>query len=187
MGERMFLVPLLTSVASPEVEQKLSRMTALYEQVCLKAFPDDKAVEALMRAQGAHPLTTEEVKVTLRDDPGRAWETKDRDATIWIEFPPYHACSVRWSAPQIGLLHEYRSIADNFERSKGGFSVMDPYDTDFGDIHVHAIGEQRTMNDGTAESLFVFDQHITDPKKRAAGETGYSVRFVHQIRSPGAQ
>jgi hypothetical protein len=61
---------------------------------------------------------------------------------------------------------------------------MDPYDTDYGDIHVHAVGEQRVLSDGGRESLFIFDQHITDPKRRAAGETGFVLRFVHQFAPP---
>src|SRR6476619_2513145 len=104
-------------------DQRLSRMTALYDEVCLKAFPDDKAVEALMMAKNARPLTQAEVKVTLRDDPGRAWELQDGSGTVWIEFPPYHACSVRWNAPEIGNLHEYRSIADQYEQKTGGYSA----------------------------------------------------------------
>ena len=39
----------------------------------------------------------------------------------------------------------------------------------------------RTFPDDTSESLFFFDQHITDPKRRAAGETGVVLRFVHQF------
>ena len=181
------LVVLLGGVASTEVDQRLSRMTALYEQVCLKAFPDDKAVEAVMTARGARPLTADEVKTTMRDDPARAWELKDGSGTIWIEFPPYHACSVRWNTPEIGDLREYRAIADQYERAAGSYSTIEPYNTDYGDVHVHAVGEQRTLSNGTIESLFIFDQHITDPKRRAAGETGYSLRFVHQYRSPEAK
>ncbi|MFL6794546.1 MAG: NMCC_0638 family (lipo)protein [Sphingomicrobium sp.] len=161
-------------------------MTVLYEQVCLKAFPDDKAVEALMTAQNARPLSAEDVKVTMRDDPARAWELKDATATVWIEFPPYHACSVRWNTPDIGDLGQYRSIADRYERATGDFSAIDPYDTDYGDIHVHAVGEQTKLPDGRTESLFIYDQHITDAKRRAAGETGYSLRFVHQYAAPDA-
>jgi hypothetical protein len=87
---------------------------------------------------------------------------------------------VRWSTPEIGDLGEYRSIADRYERATGSFSSLDPYNAEYGDIHVHAVGEQKKLPDGTTESLFVYDQHITDPARRAAGETGYSLRFVHQ-------
>ena len=161
-------------------------MTALYERVCLQAFPDDKAVEALMAGEGARPLTREEVKITLNDDPGKGWEIKDGNITalLILEYPPFHACSLRWPMPDYPDVSEYRAIATKFRAAKGGFEPMDPYDVDYGDIHVHAVGEQRNIPGGGTESLFIFDQHITDPKRRSAGETGIMFRFVHQFAPP---
>ena len=173
--------------ASSEANERLSRTTALYDQVCLKAFPDDRAVEAMMTAMGAKPLSQEAVKVTMRDDPARAWELADGSATVWIEFPPFHACSVRWNTPELGDLREYRTFADRFENATGGYVSLAPYDADMDDIHIHAVGEQRRLPDGRTESLFVFDQHVTDAKRRAAGETGFSMRFVHQFAPPRPQ
>lgn len=163
-------------------EGRIARMTALYEQVCLKAFPNDKAVEALMSAQHARPLTPDEVKITMRDDPAEGWALgEDGKPTVWIEFPPFHACSVRWSAPELGDLKDYRAVADKYEGATGGFHPVDAFDRDNGDIHIHAVGERRVSPEGSAESLFIIDQHVTDPQRRAKGETGYDVRFVHQL------
>ncbi len=173
------------AAASPaDVDARTARMAALYDRVCLKAFPDDKAVEALMTAQGARALSAEEVKITMRDDPARGWELPEERATVWIEFPPFHACSVRWNMSRIGDLASYRAIADAYVKALGGFSPMGPYDADQGDLHIHAVGEARALADNGSESLFVFDQHVTDPKRRAAGEAGVSVRFVHQFAPP---
>jgi hypothetical protein len=180
----LVLAALLAGASTIAADQKLPRMVALYDQACLKAFPDDKAVEALMSARNARPLTPDEVKATMRDDPSRGWELHGEDATVWIEFPPFHACSVRWNASEIGDLREYRAIAAKYERALGGFQPIDPLDGDQGSIHVHAVGEQRILQDRSAESLFIFDQHITDPARRAAGETGVVVRFVHQFAPP---
>jgi hypothetical protein len=181
----MFMVlALLADTSLAEAEQRLSRMTVLYEQVCLTAFPDDKAVEALMAAQNARPLTQEEVKITMRDDPARGWELKDGSASVWLEFPPFHACSVRWNAAEIGDLDEYRAVVEKYKHAKGSFQPIGPFDDDQGGIHIHAVGEQRVLPHQTSESLFIFDQHITDPKRRAAGETGVSLRFVHQFARP---
>jgi hypothetical protein len=180
----------LIAATGGQTDSQLVRMAQLYDKVCLGAFPDDKAVEALMAAQNARQLSPDEVKVTMRDDPARAWELQDGTATVWIEFPPYHACSVRWNAPDIGDLSAYRDLADRYERRVGGFSAVDPYDTDYGAIHIHAVGEQRVLPDEGTESLFFFDQHITDAKLRAEGETGYVLRFVHQFhhsRSSGSK
>jgi hypothetical protein len=182
----VFVLIALAAATTADADRRLSANVALYDKVCLQAFPDDKAVEASMIALKAQPLTTEDVKVTLGDDPGRAWELADGSGTVWIEFPPYHACSVRWNSPTMVDFGPYRVIADGYEKRVGGFSAADPYDSDQGDIHVHAIGEQRDLPGGGTESLFIFDQHITDPERRAAGETGYSLRFVHQYAAPDA-
>lgn len=159
-------------------------MTNLYQDICLARFPDDKAVEAMMVARGARELSQSDVKVTMRDDPARAWDLNDGGATLWIEYPPFHACSVRWNAPEIGDMAAYRAIADTYESAIGGFRPITPFEDDQGDIHVHAAGETRILPDKTSESLFIFDQKITDPKRRAVGETGFSLRFVHQYAPP---
>jgi hypothetical protein len=181
----MLMVLALVAVTSAgstttEADQRLARMTDLYERACLKAFPDDNAVAAMMVAANARELSQADVAVTMRDDPARAWDLNDGGATLWIEFPPYHTCSVRWNAPQIGDLSAYRAIAAKYQHDAGGFEPVSPFDSDQGDIHVHAVGETRILPDKSTESMFVFDQHITDPKRREAGETGFSVRFVHQ-------
>lgn len=181
----MLALYMLAAAASPvDADQRLARMAGLYDQICLRTFPDDNAVAALMRAQNARELTEAEVRVTMRNDPARGWQLADRSATVWIEFPPYHACSVRWSSPTIGNLAPYRAIADRYERSKGGFAPIRPMDGDQGDIHIHAVGERRVLPDKSTESLYIFDQHITNPARRAAGETGVSMRFVHQFALP---
>jgi len=182
----LMLLALLADTNATDFDQRLTRMATLYEQVCLKTFPDDKAVAALMTARNARELTPGEVKVTMNNDPARGWELNDGGATLWIEFPPYHACSVRWNAPRIGDLSAYRAIADKYESATGGYFPIQPYDGDTGDIHIHATGEQRKLPTKGAESLFIFDQHITDPKRREAGETGVVMRFVHQFAPPQA-
>ncbi|HEX4739609.1 MAG TPA: hypothetical protein VH331_18835 [Allosphingosinicella sp.] len=181
----MLILLALLADANGVVGQRMSRMTALYEQVCLKAFPDDKAVEALMSAQHARPLTAEEVKITMRDDPAEGWAlTEDGNPSVWIELPPFHACSVRWNMPELGNLGQYQAVAAKYEAGLGGFHPIDPLDADDGAIHIHAVGERRALSGGAAETLFIIDQHITDPQRRAAGETGYVLRFVHQFAPP---
>src|SRR5690242_17540426 len=97
------LFALLAPSASADDQQFLSLMTTLYDEVCLKAFPDDKAVEAEMEKHDATELTREEMKATFGNDPGRAWVLQE-GGSVWLEFPPYHACSVRWTASALGDL-----------------------------------------------------------------------------------
>lgn len=178
------MLAVVANNSPPEADQRLATMSALYDQVCLKAFPDDKAIETLMKAQDARELTPEEVRVTMRNDPARGWELRGRGATVWIEFPPFHACSVRWNTTQVGDLAVYRQAADAYESTQSGFRPITPIDTDQGPIHIHASGEQRILQGQGAESLMVIDQHISDPKRREAGETGVVLRFVHQFAPP---
>ena len=179
-----FLLAMLGVAASADADHQMEKMTALYEEVCLKAFPDDRAVERAMRGRHAVELTPEQLKVTFRDDPGRAWELKDKSASVWLEFPPYHACSVRWNAAEIGDLGLYSLVASLYEAERGGFAPMEETDQDYGDIHLHATGEQKRSPNGSWESLYVIDQQIIDP---AAGETGFVVRLVHQFKPAGSK
>lgn len=178
------LLLLLADIADLKSDSRLERMTAIYDMVCLRSFPDDQAVEALMKANKARELSQEDVKVTMRDDPARAWDLNDGGATLWIEYPPYHACSVRWNASEVGDLTRYHAIAAIYEKLTGNYTPVQPYDDQQGDIHIHAVGKKRILPDKRTESLFVFEQHITDAKRRKAGETGFSLRFVHQFAPP---
>ena len=168
----------------------VERLVALYDEVCLKAFPDNAAVDTLMAAKGARALTAEEVRVTFRDDPGRGWllEDGDRPVQIMLELPPYHACSVRRTTAQgFGDLSAYRAVADAYKHGRPGFEAIEEQRTEMAGLDIRAWGEIRPMPDGGAETLYLFDQRVIDPARRAAGETAVSIRFVHQIMSPGAR
>lgn len=187
----MLSMLLALAVQSPDdaVAARLAATTSLYDELCLRTFPDDAALDAEMAKRGARQLTPAEVKITLNDDPGRGWSIELAGATalVILETPPYHACSVRWPMPaDLGDLSQYRALAKAYTAGKPGFAPMDPMDVDMGELHIAAIGEQRTLPNGGGESLLVIAQQVRDPKRRANGETGTMLRFVHQISSPGA-
>lgn len=164
-----------------------ARMAALYDEACLRTFPIDAQVDALLASKGATPLTPEEVKVTLRDDPGRGWRVEDGGTTVlvFLELPPFHACSVRAGiGGTVPDLAPYRAATDAYKASHAGFRPEKPMDADMGPVHIHAEQELRPLPGGGQESLLVIDQHITDAERRAKGETGTMLRFVHQIRMP---
>ena len=166
----IFLTALLGAAASAEADQQMERMTALYEEVCLKAFPDDKAVEVAMRSRKARELTPEEVKVTMRDDPGRGWELKDKSASVWLEFPPYHACSVRWNTPELGdLAWCSRCGAALPATARRLCAPMKTMEHDMATFTSGPLGKRRRLANGSWETMYVFDQRITDAKRRAAG------------------
>jgi hypothetical protein len=163
-------------------------MVSLYDEVCLKSFPDDAVVDAAMAAKGATPLTRKQVEIYLHDDPGRGWWLADGDEklTITVEAHPCHACSVRRQTPAgFADLAPYQTLADVFEAPTGGFVKMKPTNINVGDITSHVIGEQRIAGDGSAEALYVFSN--TPAKPQDGTGAGAEVRFVHQLVSPRAR
>lgn len=180
----------LAAASSAEDVARRERMVALYDELCLRTFPDDAAVDALMASKGATALTAEEARVTLGQDPGRGWLLDDGNVSIqiMIEMPPYHACSVRWmSEDGFGDLGSYWLVTDAFKATRPGFGRPEPFEADVAGFHVTAMTEQRDFRDGGAETLMHVEQRVADPARRAAGETRVSVRFVHQIVSPDAR
>lgn len=162
-----------------------ARMAALYDEACLQTFPIHAQVDALMAKKGATPLTAEQVKVMLRDDPGRGWRLKngDTDMFVFLELPPFHACSVRAGIDGGPVnLTAYRRVTDAYKMGHPGWTAEKPMNADMGPIHIRAEHEARSLPGGGSESLMVIDQHITDPARRAKGETGTMLRFVRQIR-----
>lgn len=183
----LMILALAAPDAAPPPDPAIARMVALYDEVCLKTFPYDDQVDALMTAKGAKALTAEQAKVTLRDDPGRGWSIEDGDKAIqvMIELPPYHACSVRrMTAGGLTDAAAYRTAIDRFKQTRPGFTTVAPIEMDREDLHIRASGEQRNLSGGSAETLLVYEQAVTDAKRRAAGETAINLRFVHQLVTP---
>ncbi|PZU08617.1 hypothetical protein [Sphingomonas sp.] len=175
------------SPATPDI--RVTRATQLFDQLCLKAFPSDAALDDAAKSMGAIALTPDQVKVTLVNDPGRGWALGENGTTylIFLELPPFHACSVRWSMPEGEIdLGEYRALIENEKTARAGFTTIHEFDRDAGDIHIHAVGEQRILPEGGSEALLLFDQRVIDPARRARGETATNWRFVRQFAGPGA-
>ncbi|WP_425230161.1 NMCC_0638 family (lipo)protein [Sphingomonas sp.] len=163
-------------------DPRLTRMAALYEELCLKAFPDDAAVDRLMAARGATALTPEQVRVTLVDDPGRGWRVADAGGPVLVilELPPYHACSVRWDAPAgTPDWSAYRAVSDPYLAGHDGWTTLPPMEMDRGDIHISGVTTAR-MTAAGSDALIVVDQTPSDPAKRGTGTVDR--RLVHQMQ-----
>src|ERR1044072_1469882 len=105
------------------------RMIDLYDQVCLQAFPDDKAVDKAMTGLGATELTKAQVEIYLHDDPGRRWSLASTRTTLAVpvEAPPYDACSVRVSGDEpFADLGAYPEVVAAYEKAHSGFQPMPP-------------------------------------------------------------
>ncbi|WP_395328161.1 hypothetical protein WBP06_12545 [Novosphingobium sp. BL-8H] len=169
-------------------------MASLYDEVCLRAFPDDDAVVSLLKARGAREMSAEDVKVTMNDDPARGWTLPGEFTTVWLEFPPYHACSVRWNSSQMPNTQAYVALRDAFAKghARSGSITEQTFEKDLQQLHIKAsvTAFQPKSDEGgdgaQAESLLLITQSINNPGRRAIGETGYVVRMVHQRYSPAA-
>ncbi len=163
----------------------VARMAALYDEICLRTFPDDAALDRLMAAKKATPLSASDVRIILRDDPGRGWLLHDgaETFTVTLELPPFHACSVRAAHSSAGPtdLAPYQRVVASYAARTGGFSTQPPMELDQSGIHIHGEMQTRALPNGDHDNLIVVDQRITDPSQLAAGTTSTPLRFVHQI------
>ncbi|MBI0474524.1 hypothetical protein D9601_03995 [Sphingomonas sp. MA1305] len=181
MGALLQIPPAAPSPAATDV----ARMATLYDEICLHTFPDDAALDRLMSAKKATPLSASDVRIILRDDPGRGWLLRDGGErfTVTLELPPFHACSLRAAHPSAGPtdLTAYQRVAASYVARTGGFSAQPPIELDQGGIHIHGEIQTRALPNGDSDNLIVVDQRIADPSQLAAGTTATPLRFVHQI------
>lgn len=166
----------------PDPAAQLAEMIALYDDVCLRAFPDDDAAARAVARYRAVPLSQADIRRFLHDDPGIGWQISGRtgrfDLTI-ERSPPYHGCVVRtMTAAGFADMAPYRALAARFESGRG-FERITPIDRVVRNLRIAGGGERRTDPDGSSESLLIA---ITTPAGdyRARGMTAVEVRFAHQ-------
>lgn len=171
--------------AVPRPDPQMGAMIGIYDMLCLRVFPDEAKIEAAMTKIGATPLTPDEMKIYLRDDPGRGWRIV-RDGhviyTVTIEAAPIRACAIR-SMTSNGLLDEPRyaaTVAAAETNAGGGFVKFPPFDHAVGDIRTQATGAQRQNADGSAEAFYL----IRSTPVKMTPTTAIEVRMVHQLMPP---
>jgi hypothetical protein len=181
-------------VNPPDPVAQLAEMVALYDAVCLRAFPDDAAATRAMSRYRATPLSEADVRRFLHDDPGIGWRIEGRTGRFHLtieQAPPYHSCAVRtMTAAGFSDLSPYRSVAARYERG-GTFEAINPIDRVVRDLRIVGGGDRHIDPGGSSESLLFA---ITTPagEARAGGMTAVEVRFAHQYygqpaaRPPGS-
>jgi hypothetical protein len=167
----------------PDPVAQRDELIALYDEICLRAFPDDNAAGAAAARHDATPLSASDVRRFLHDDPGIGWQVRGRtgrfDVTI-ERSPPYHSCAVRtMTANGFADLAPYQALAAAYERGRG-FERVNPMEGDVGDVHVFGGGERRMEPGDSSESLLLF-RSTASPAARARGETAIEIRFAHQF------
>jgi hypothetical protein len=172
-------------VPAPDPAAQLAEMVALFDEICLKAFPDDAATAKAVGARQGTTMSAEDVRVYLHEDPGIGWHLTGRSAPfeITIEAPPFHACGIRTTAvAPFADMAPYKRLADAFEADVHPEKVGPMHGT-VGNIDTSGGGEAWHRPDGKNEALFVF---ISTPvaEIRAKGQDAVEIRLVHQIQGP---
>lgn len=177
-------------VQPPAPAGALRGLVSIFDMMCTRVFPDDARVAtAMARVPNTRALTPAEVRIYLKDDPGRGWVAENGTSriVITIEAPPIHACAVRMERTS-GAIDEamWHQVVDAAKaRSGGGFTTMPSQSFVIGDVRSTAMGEQKQNADGSAEAFYLFRTAPIDPAK--APGYGVELRLVHQIVAAGAR
>ena len=183
------------SQGSGPVPADAQEMAGIFNLFCLRAFPDDRAIDAAAARDKLTAMSPAQVRQYLHDDPGRGWYDRTSLATyvITIEHPPVRACAVR-------------------RMTGSGFSTAAPY---LAAVNAYAAtrglgplrqGSQQTAKTPDGADIVALPQFLAPPGAKSASEVfmvlltdyqgklprdltsdippgtpGVEVRYVHQI------
>jgi hypothetical protein len=169
---------------APDPAAQLAEMLTLFDEICLRTFPDDAAVARALEARGAAAMSDAEVKSILHDDPGRGWTIAGRTAAfrLTVEAPPYHACGVRTNTVAgFPTMQPYQDLIARYEKGRT-YQKIGPITQIVEGAQSVGAGDM-AMKGALAEGLLVFTAQPL-PANRAASGDAIQVRFVHQLVDP---
>jgi hypothetical protein len=171
----------------PEEVEAATELAAVFEDFCLKRFPDDEAVKA--GAQDLTAMTPEQVKGLLKEDPGLGWYKKTPLALykITLELPPYHACAVRrMTANGLGEIRPYLAAITAFAAAQGRDLVkqqgqkMDLPAGPTVTIFPQAVTDATGQRIKTQFMVLLTNYHHHYGEEDYVGGVGLEVRYVRQ-------
>jgi len=169
---------------APDPAAQLAEMLTLYEDICLKTFPDDAAVARAVEARGAVAMSDAEVKSILHADPGRGWLLAGKTAPfkLTVEAPPYHACGVRTNTVAgFPSMQPYQDLVARYAKGRT-FQKVGPINQEVQGTQSVGAGDM-AMKGKLAEGLLVFTVQPLPANRDSAGDA-IQVRFVHQLVDP---
>lgn len=174
----------------PDPVAQRDELIALYDEICLRAYPDEDAAIRATTRYDVTSLSPEELRQFLHDDPGIGWELRGRTGRFVVAIersPPYRSCSVRtMTANGFADLGPYQALAARYEQGRR-FEPISRIDRTVRGLHVIGTGEILVDPDGSSDMLLVAIASASD-ESRARGNTAIEVRFEHQFyRSPAAR
>lgn len=155
----------------------------MFDMICGRIFPDDARVAAGMaRIPGTRPLTPEELRTYLKDDPGRGWimPAGTSRIVVTIEAPPIHSCTVRITNTD-GVIDggKWQQLLTAAQaRSGGGFVTLPTQTFETGGIRSQVSGVQKQGPGGAAEAIYL----IRSTPKQPGFAT--EIRMVRQVVAP---
>lgn len=169
---------------APDPAAQLAEMLTLYDEICLKTFPDDAAVARAAEARGAVPMTEAEIRSFLHDDPGRGWRIAGKTAAfqLTVEAPPYHACGVRTNTVAgFPSMQPYQDLIARYGKGRT-FQKIGPINQEVEGAQSVGAGDM-AMKGKLAEGLLIFTAQPLPANRTSAGDA-IQVRFVHQLVDP---
>lgn len=178
-----------------------TNMAAIYQRLCLEAFPDPQAMGRALEASQATRLPPHDSEALLNGEPGSAWHlsTATADYTLTIEDAPYTTCALR------------RMTRDGFSTALPYVSALQSYARRRG-LVMGAVGQLDQVLDGGASETVLATPLTARPKKGAAepapaetsmyvttdfhghytgwasadaeGGSGVEIRMAHHIAAP---
>ncbi|MDZ5647857.1 NMCC_0638 family (lipo)protein [Nitrospirillum sp. BR 11828] len=176
---------------SPEDVAAATELAEVFEDFCLKRFPDDEAVKA--GAQDLTAMTPDQVKGILKDDPGIGWYKKTPLALykITLELPPYHACAVRrMTANGIPTVKPYLAAITAFAAAQGRplqrqqAQKMNLPTGPTVTIFPQAIADATGQRVQTQFMVLLTNYHHQYGGEDYVGGVGLEVRYVRQEKQP---
>jgi hypothetical protein len=192
--------PAATPAAAPPAAARQfvsdAPLAQIFAAVCLKAFPDDAAVEAALQAKSEAPLTEEQVKTYLPDTSGRGWlvRTPDTLFAVTVADPPSPTCAVRQMTPDgvRDIAELMGAIKAHVAAMKGALVTVAPQTAkppDGPDVRYFGYGVLGPDGSPVEQfGVYVSDYHgkVGEPWSSFAGHgSGVEVRFTRTLLAAG--
>ena len=167
-------------------------LAQMFSIFCIKAFPDEAAVDAALQVRSQAPLSAEQAKAYLPDGPGRGWlvRTPETLFAVTVEDPPTPTCAVQQMTSDgvrdvAGLMD---AIKAHVTAMKGKLVAVAPETAkpaDGSDVRYFGYGVLGADGAPVEQfGVYVYDHHgkVADPWTPYAGHgSGVEVRFTRTI------
>jgi hypothetical protein len=193
----MTSAPRTPTPAAPADPAVTADLTDLFKSFCIRAFPDDQAMDTEASARQATGLSPAQVARFLRADPGRGWAVTARSGPYIVtqERPPYRACAVRRMTPSGAFdSRDYLAAVQAYVAARGETLSSQPHVfqtlADGLGVEADVLTVVNPAGQPTREVFYLIrtNYHGSPPpdmRAEARGGAGVELRLVHQFQPSG--